>query len=234
MTAHRRRGRIGRTGWLAVAALAACLLLAGGFAQFLAATRAGGPDGAAGPPPRADAIVALTGGAERVATALRLLADGRGRLLLVSGVGGEAGFTALARQAGADPALRSRVTLGRAAASTRGNALETAAWARAHGMGSLLVVTAWYHMPRALAELARALPEIRLYPVPVRPPALGDAATVRLLAGEYAKWLAAEAGLSALASRGADAVATASPRPPSGPGQENERQEGERIVRLGQ
>jgi hypothetical protein len=38
-------------------------------------------------PPVADGIVALTGGADRVATAILLLRDGRGRLLLISGVG---------------------------------------------------------------------------------------------------------------------------------------------------
>jgi hypothetical protein len=52
-------------------------------------------------------------------------------------------------------------------------------------------------------ELARALPEVRLYPVRVTPPALRDGAPVavlRLLAAEYTKWLAASAGLSRLHS----------------------------------
>ena len=39
-------------------------------------------------------------------------------------------------------------------------------------MHSLIVVTAGYHMPRALAELRRALPDVTLYPVPVQPPAM--------------------------------------------------------------
>jgi hypothetical protein len=59
-------------------------------------------------------------------------------------------------------------------------------------------------MPRALAELSRAVPEVTLYPMPVLPPALRgshDAATLRLLAGEYSKWLAAEIGLSGLVGR---------------------------------
>ena len=148
--------------------------------------------------------MALTGGAERVETALKLLAGGRADVLLVSGVGAATDFPALARRAGVDPALRVRVTLGRAAASTRGNAAETAEWARANGVHSLIVVTSGYHMPRALAELSRALPEARLHPVPVLPPATRDPAPValRLLASEYTKWLLAEAGLSALASRG--------------------------------
>jgi uncharacterized SAM-binding protein YcdF (DUF218 family) len=175
------------------------LLWAAGFVWFL---RTALTEGA--PPPRADGIVALTGGAGRVETALRLLADGRAQRLLISGVGGATEFSALAHLAGVDPQLGSRVTIGRAATSTRGNAAETADWVREQGLRSLIVVTAGYHMPRALAELGRALPEVTLYPLPVQPPGLreGEPAMLRLLAGEYTKWLAAEVGLSALDPRG--------------------------------
>jgi uncharacterized SAM-binding protein YcdF (DUF218 family) len=148
-------------------------------------------------PLHADGIVALTGGAERIETALHLLAEGRADRLLVSGVGGMADFAGLARRAGIDPTLGARVTLGRGAASTHGNATETAAWTRTNGVRSLLVVTAFYHMPRALAELGRAMPEVRLYPVPVLPPSV----PLRLLAAEYAKYLAAASGLTDLAAR---------------------------------
>lgn len=183
-----------RAGVALIGALA--LLWLGGFAWFLRAALSDAP-----PPPRADGIVALTGGAGRVEAALRLLADGRAQYLLISGVGGAADFAALARLAGVDPQLGSRVTLGRTAASTHGNATETADWVGAKNIRSLIVVTAGYHMPRALAELAPALPGVTLYPMPVLPPALregSDSAMLRLLAGEYTKWLAAEAGLSAL------------------------------------
>jgi uncharacterized SAM-binding protein YcdF (DUF218 family) len=186
---------------VATVAVLLALLWGAGFAWFLRTALA-----EASPPPQADGIVALTGGASRVETALRLLADGRARLLLVSGVGGAAEFSELAHLAGVDPRLRDRVTLGRVAASTRGNAAETADWVRDNGIRTLIVVTAGYHMPRALAELGRALPEVALYPAPVLPPGLrgggNDAAMLRLLAGEYTKWLAAEVGLSVLDPRG--------------------------------
>ena len=184
---------------LLLAPLMPLLAWAAGFGWFLHSAFQTQP-----PPPPADGIVALTGGAARVETALHLLAQGRARLLLVSGVGGAAEFGELAHRAGVASALAPRVTLGRAAASTHGNAAETADWARAHAVHSLIVVTAGYHMPRALAELGRALPGVALYPVPVQPPAMRgdtDPATFRLLAGEYTKWLATEAGLSALVSR---------------------------------
>jgi uncharacterized SAM-binding protein YcdF (DUF218 family) len=177
-------------------ALLLAMLWAAGFVWFVHAAGRNVP-----PPPQADGIVVLTGGADRIETALRLLAAGRARRLLVSGVGPTAEFGELARRAGVSPALRDRVTLGRAAVTTRGNASETAEWVRDNTIRTLIVVTATYHMPRALAELSRAVPEVTLYPVPVLPPALRgshDAGTLRLLAGEYSKWLAAEIGLSGL------------------------------------
>jgi uncharacterized SAM-binding protein YcdF (DUF218 family) len=185
---------------------AATVLLLAGFAAWGAGLawfihRATEP---AGPPAQTDGIVAFTGGAERVETALRLLAEGRARALLISGIGGGADLPALARLAGVAPEpLAGRVTLGREAVSTHTNATETAAWARAHAISSLMVVTAGYHMPRAMTELARALPGVALYPVPVLPPALRgpglhDAATLRLMAEEYTKWLATAFHLAGL------------------------------------
>jgi len=179
-----RRRRLLRRVVAALAALA--LLWGGGFAWFLHLAERRPPL-----PAEAGGIVALTGGAGRVETALRLLAEGRAHIALISGVGGETAFAVLARRAGVAPDLAERVTLGREAQSTRGNAAETRAWVRANAVRSLIVVTAWYHMPRALTELARALPRVALHPAPV--PA---DASWRLLAGEYGKFLAADLGLS--------------------------------------
>jgi uncharacterized SAM-binding protein YcdF (DUF218 family) len=177
-------------------------LLAGavGFAWFVNVASRPAP-----PPPHADGIVALTGGADRVETALHLLAEGRARKLLVSGTGGNAELATLARRAGLDPIpIAGQVTLGRDATTTRGNADETAAWAKENDIRSLIVVTAHYHMPRALAEIARAAPELTLYPMPVTPHALrgsgtaGQTTRFRLLAEEYVKFLAASLDLTAL------------------------------------
>ena len=154
-------------------------------------------------PPQADGIVALTGGAERIETAMRLLQEDRARLLLVSGIGGGVELGPLARRAGLDAApLANRVTLGRAATTTRGNALETAEWVRRNDIHSLIVVTAFYHMPRALTELRRALTGVALYPLPVQPPDLrrrgGGMLTLRLELEEYTKLLFTSTGASAL------------------------------------
>jgi uncharacterized SAM-binding protein YcdF (DUF218 family) len=184
--------------WTGGVLLAACLAWGAGFGWFLhQATQA------TAPPVLADGIVALTGGADRIETALHLLAQGRARVLLLSGIGGRAEFAELAHRAGLDPTpWATQVTLGRKATSTRGNAAETATWVRENGIHSLIVVTAGYHMPRAITELARAIPGVTLHPVAVVPPAmqgpagLRDGGMLRLMAEEYTKWLVARVGLS--------------------------------------
>jgi uncharacterized SAM-binding protein YcdF (DUF218 family) len=171
------------------------LAWAAGFAWFV--HRTGRPGHM---PPPADGIVALTGGADRVQAAVHLLNLGLGKKLLISGVAHGTELSDLARKNGFDAgSLADRITLGHVATTTHGNAAETRDWVVANHIRSLIVVTAGYHMPRALTELARALPGVTLYPAPVLPPAMRgapDRSTLRLLAGEYTKWLAAEIGLS--------------------------------------
>lgn len=184
-----RRRIVPIIGW---SVLGVALAIAISFAWFL--HLAGRP---AEIPSHADGIVAFSGGQERVETALRLLTAGRADRLLLSGVGGGAELPELARLAGVSATpIAARVTIGRAATTTRGNAQETAAWVAANGIHSLLVVTAFYHMPRAMVELARALPNATLYPVPVRPGRFS--VPLRLYVEEYGKYLAASVGITAL------------------------------------
>lgn len=153
------------------------------------------------PSSHADAIVVLTGGPERVDVALRLLAGGAADRLLVSGAGEKTDATVLVHLAGMDPApLTQMITMGHAAQTTRGNALETASWAREQGVRTLLVVTTWFHMPRALVELRRVMPNLTLLPYPVGQPRADElvrGSAARLLVGEYHKYLAALSGLTA-------------------------------------
>ena len=184
------------------------LLLAAGFVQFLALAAAGPAE----PDRPTDGLAVLTGGAERVETGLRLLREGRARVLLVSGVHPGVTLADVARLAAMEPGdLAGRVTLGHLATSTRGNAAEIAAWARTEHLASLRVVTAGYHMPRALLELRRTLPDVALLPHPMLPATLRDAGaagrlrTWSLLLREYLKYLAVWAGVAGPAARPPDA-----------------------------
>jgi uncharacterized SAM-binding protein YcdF (DUF218 family) len=156
------------------------------------------------PMPIADGIVALTGGDGRVGAGLAFLAAHDAPLLLISGAGrgtylGD--FTA--DDAVAATRYASAITLGHMADTTHGNAVEAADWAHAHHMRSLIIVTADYHMPRAMLEMRQALPGLTLIPAPVRPPAMRKLAslpTLRLLAGEYTKYLVVRSGFGQIAA----------------------------------
>jgi uncharacterized SAM-binding protein YcdF (DUF218 family) len=133
-----------------------------------------------------DGAVVLTGGRQRLERGLHLLAAGRVKRLLVSGVHPNVDAAELQRLFPSHASLiECCVDLDHAALDTTQNATETAAWMRRHGFGSLRVVTADYHMPRSLIELRREMPEAELVPNPVFPEK-----TLGLLLGEYHKWLA--------------------------------------------
>jgi uncharacterized SAM-binding protein YcdF (DUF218 family) len=188
--------RIGRLRATIVAGLAlGFVAAAAGFVGFLSQLR-----GAEQQPGRnADGIVVLTGGSSRVSDAIELLAAGYGKRLLISGVHRTNGARDISRSV---PESRDWfgccVDLDRSAVDTRSNAAETRRWAHERGFRSLIVVTSNYHMPRAIAEMAHAMPDVDLIPFAV----IGDkwrdepwwtsGATLRLLLSEYAKYVAVE------------------------------------------
>jgi uncharacterized SAM-binding protein YcdF (DUF218 family) len=147
-----------------------------------------------------DAVVVLTGGADRLNAGLALLEAGLGRKLFVSGVHKGVDLPDLLRQAHVSgEKAHCCVVLGHAADDTVGNAAETAAWMRREGFTSLRLVTAAYHMRRALLEFRRVLPEATIIAHPVFPDAFKREqwwrwpGTAHLLALEYSKYLAAAA-----------------------------------------
>lgn len=159
-------------------------------------------------PPRSDGIVVLTGGADRIEAGLFLLAGNRARLMLISGVNPSLDLSSLMHAYGLrlpqGGDLAGRISLGHEATTTSGNAAETATWAQDNDLHSLIVVTAGYHMQRAMAEIAAAVPDAALHAYPVLPPALlrpGSFGTLRLLVSEYSKWLLVASGLIDAAHR---------------------------------
>lgn len=171
------------------------LALGGGFLAFVAAIeRTERP--AVG---RADAIVALTGGSQRIGDAIDLLADGRGRRLLISGVNERTSRDEIARlNPNQEHWIDCCIDLDYRARNTIGNAIETRRWMRRHGFTSIAVVTSNYHMPRTLVELHHALDEGEtVIPYPVVSEGFDiahwwtDPATARLVGAEYLKFLVA-------------------------------------------
>jgi len=148
---------------------------------------------------RAEGVVALTGGSDRVGDAASLLARGQARRLLITGVNPATRGRDIARLLPMSKDLfECCVDLGYAAQDTQGNARETRDWAARHKIkGPLIVVTSNYHMPRALTELSAAMPGVTLYPFAVVSDHLdvSDWATnrrvLRLVVREYLKYLRA-------------------------------------------
>jgi uncharacterized SAM-binding protein YcdF (DUF218 family) len=148
----------------------------------------------------ADGIVALTGGASRISDAVELLASGRGRRLLITGVGPTTNTAELMRLAPDHQRwFGCCIDLDYSAANTVGNAVETKRWARERGFRSLVVVTSGYHMPRAMLEIGHRLPDVTLIPFPV---VTGQRraeswwyhpGAARILVSEYLKFLVAAA-----------------------------------------
>jgi uncharacterized SAM-binding protein YcdF (DUF218 family) len=153
---------------------------------------------------RAEAIVALTGGPDRIPDAVSLLANGYAKRLLISGVNQTISRAEIAQLAPRFRALvECCVELGYEARNTVGNAEEARRWFTQNGLrGPLMVVTSNYHMPRALVELASVLPGVDLVPVPVITEKLRrvtwwkDPQVARLWAFEYVKYVASLARIT--------------------------------------
>ncbi|MES1989956.1 MAG: YdcF family protein [Pseudomonadota bacterium] len=144
----------------------------------------------------ADAIVALTGGEGRITEAMKLLDDGKGARLLITGVHPEVKSGTIKNTVNVPSAkFDCCVDLGRQAEDTIGNATETASWVRTHGYRSIILVTSTYHMPRAALELRRAMPGVTITPFPVVQGTLhldgwwDFPGTTRLLLSEYSKYI---------------------------------------------
>ncbi len=151
-------------------------------------------------------IVAVTGGGgARIEAAVFLLAEGVGERVLISGVAPGTRLADLKTiTPDMDPTLYDCcVDLGAKARTTLENAMETHDWAASKEYSTLILVTTDYHMPRAMAELRRRLPDTQLLPWPVPSKAVPEEGWMRspeawrILAIEYSKFLVARARLAA-------------------------------------
>jgi uncharacterized SAM-binding protein YcdF (DUF218 family) len=146
-----------------------------------------------------DGIVVLTGDSARISEAIELLADRRGKRLLISGANRGTTATEISRL---NPDftrwIQCCVDFDRAL-NTLGNAIETRRWTERRRFRSLTVVTSDYHMPRAMAEIAHQLPKTRLVAFPVMSERLRadhwwtSGPAMRLLVTEYVKYIVARA-----------------------------------------
>lgn len=209
-----RRGRLRRVlhyGGLAVIFCVAMILA--GFLWYADSVTTLVPPAQA----KADAIVVLTGGYQRIDQAVELLRRGSGQRLLISGAHPTTSPTQIRKMTQSSPDLFDCcVDVGYEALDTIGNANEISQWIHDHGYGSVLVVTNNYHMPRSLMELRRKDRATQYIPYPVVNSDLkhtdwySQPDVLRTLLSEYGKTLVAYArGLIGWGSDGLRSTARA-------------------------
>lgn len=140
-----------------------------------------------------DAVVVLTGGANRIDRGLEILRAGKSQKMLISGVDRDVKPPELAAQyPGSAKYFDCCIDLGFASVDTRSNAMETARWAARNKVKTLRLVTHDWHMRRARFELDRALPST----ITVTNDAVATQPSLRALFKEYNKyWLRAVAAM---------------------------------------
>lgn len=132
-----------------------------------------------------DAVVALTGGADRIQTAVQKMNERGLNNLLISGVN---------KTVSPDEVVRSlrlpsscRPTLGYWAENTAQNAVEVSDWVLEHRFQSILLVTSFYHMPRAMFEILKHNESLVIVPYPVFPKSFNN--SVEWVRTKYAWFL---------------------------------------------
>lgn len=143
----------------------------------------------AGPAPedaRTDGIVAITGGTGRIEQGIAVLADRRGKRMLIAGADPAVTKADLVRRLGGKRSLvQCCVDLGSESVDTRSNAEEARRWAERRGYRSLRLITSDWHMRRARYEFDRQFgPEVTIVADAVR----SEPRFVTLF-GEYNKYV---------------------------------------------
>jgi uncharacterized SAM-binding protein YcdF (DUF218 family) len=148
-----------------------------------------------------DAIIVLTGGKERVPEGLELFAEGYADKILISGVGKDSTEQEVIGSLALPDALMGKINLeqidfGYEATNTPENALEAKAWVEENKIKSVRLITANYHMQRAVKLFKAVMPSLRIIENPVFPDDFKKSEwpknrnTARLIFWEYNKYLA--------------------------------------------
>jgi uncharacterized SAM-binding protein YcdF (DUF218 family) len=126
----------------------------GGFVAFVSSMPTGSPC----PICYTDAIVVLTGGNSRLSEGLELLHKGLASTLYISGVHPGTSLQTVIKKSGyKGPLDPSKIVMDYEARSTLENSQKVMAWISQHPIHTIRLVTANYHMRRALLEFKQRI-----------------------------------------------------------------------------
>ncbi len=143
---------------------------------------------------KADAIVVLTGGRNRLKEAVKLLNNKKADKMFVSGVFKDTSLKALQKRKDVEIINSENITLDKKSTNTVENAIEASSWVKDNKIKSIYLVTSNYHMPRSMAEFNYRNPKLEIISYPVYSDKVSKEwwkswRTFALLAGEYNKFL---------------------------------------------
>lgn len=178
--------------WVLTVIVGVAFLWLAGFGLFTEYVRGMQPQNPSEP---TDAIIVLTGGAQRVNKGLDLLSTGQGKKLFITGVNGHVSLQEIMnlwkRPIIEEDSNDCCIVLDHKARNTIQNAQETKAWAQKEHIKTLRLVTSDYHMPRARLEFKHNIPGIIIlaWPVKAHTEKAETNELLRLSFGEYNKTL---------------------------------------------
>ena len=116
---------------------------------------------------KTDAIIALTGGRNRIAEAVKLLKQGRAKRLFISGVDKDISLQNIKTTQQVSITDDSNIDIGHNASNTLENAKESSEWIKTHNIKSIRLVTSNYHVLRSLTEFKDQNPNLKIIIHPV-------------------------------------------------------------------
>lgn len=143
---------------------------------------------------KTEAIIALTGGKNRIAEAVELLNQGKADKLFISGVEKNISLQDIERRKDVVIKTKREILLGNGATNTVENAIETTEWLRKNNISSIRLVTSNYHIPRSLEEFYAKKPDLKIIIHPVYSENIAkkwwkNPGSFLLIASEYNKFL---------------------------------------------
>ena len=142
---------------------------------------------------KTDAIVALTGGKNRIAESIKILNDGLSDKLFISGVSEKNTIKDIEQATKISAIDESKITLGKKAHNTIENASEAFEWIQNNNIEYIRLVTSYYHIPRSLQEFKLYGLRKKILPHPVYSQNVPrewwkNWGTFKLIASEYNKY----------------------------------------------
>jgi len=143
---------------------------------------------------KTDAIIVLTGGKNRIAEAVKLLNDGLGEKLFISGVSRTTSLRDLCQRDDITIRTKREITLDKRSTNTIENAIEAVEWIKHNHISSIRLVTSNYHILRSEQEFRARAPKLKiiLHPVyseNVSTQSWRNLGSFILVASEYNKFL---------------------------------------------